>query len=213
VVTASSFNGNESGLVALNDSDPYIRGSELLNNYVGLWCASGSEPDAGTVSDFGNNSVVGTTNKHVANFTDDFTLPAVGNWWGQYPPSSKKFQNAVDYMPALAAPPGAMMSTTSPPVDVAPSIQSGFVSVMPNPFNPEIGIAYGVRSPANASLAIFNVQGQLITILFDEAKAAGRHVVRWDGTDRSGRPVASGVYFARLTVGGVVQTRKLVLLK
>ena len=214
VVTGSSFDSNESGIVALNYSDPYIRESLLNVNYRGMWCASGSEPDAGTVSEHGENSVVGTTGRYaVVNFTEDYTFQAVGNWWGEYPPPANRFLNAVDYMPALTEPPGSMMSVGLPPGDPPASVPNGFLGTMPNPFNPAITVVYGVRTPAHASLAIYNVRGQVVTVLFDAGKPAGRHVVTWDGSDRKGQPVASGVYFARLTVGSLIQTRKLVLLR
>jgi hypothetical protein len=47
----------------------------------------------------------------------------------------------------------------------------------------------------------------------DERKPGGSFRVVWDGTDESGRPVASGIYFCRLIAGKIVESRKLVLLK
>jgi len=41
----------------------------------------------------------------------------------------------------------------------------------------------------------------------------GRHEAFWDGTDQSGRQVASGIYFMQLTVNGVSKTRKMYVLK
>ncbi|EFK96755.1 hypothetical protein LDC_1215, partial [sediment metagenome] len=41
----------------------------------------------------------------------------------------------------------------------------------------------------------------------------GTHSLIWNGIDSRGRPVASGVYFYRLTAGNTVLTRKLVVLK
>ena len=41
----------------------------------------------------------------------------------------------------------------------------------------------------------------------------GEHSVLWDGADRFGRPVATGVYLYRLRVGGETETRKMLLLK
>ncbi len=41
----------------------------------------------------------------------------------------------------------------------------------------------------------------------------GESSVTWDGRDRNGHEVSSGVYFYRLIAGSDVETRKLVLLK
>ena len=42
---------------------------------------------------------------------------------------------------------------------------------------------------------------------------AGRHTVRWDGRDHTGRPVASGTYLYRLEAGPWSATGKLELIK
>lgn len=42
---------------------------------------------------------------------------------------------------------------------------------------------------------------------------AGRREAEWDGVDRDGQQVASGVYFYRLQAGSFMETRRMVLLK
>ncbi len=42
---------------------------------------------------------------------------------------------------------------------------------------------------------------------------AGRHTVEWNGTNQSGQPAASGIYFCRLKSGGIDITRKMILLR
>jgi hypothetical protein len=43
--------------------------------------------------------------------------------------------------------------------------------------------------------------------------AAGRHEVVWNGTDRTGRVVATGVYFARLQTREGTLLEKMMLMK
>jgi hypothetical protein len=83
----------------------------------------------------------------------------------------------------------------------------------PNPFNPETTIEYQIPQAGDVHMAVFNILGQKICTLVDEARVAGRYQVIWDGRDDSGRPVASGVYFCHLTAGSYRQTRKMTLLK
>jgi len=42
---------------------------------------------------------------------------------------------------------------------------------------------------------------------------AGSHEILWQGVNRSGQRVASGVYYYRLTAGESVATKKMLLLK
>jgi len=83
----------------------------------------------------------------------------------------------------------------------------------PNPFNPVTTIVYSLAAPRHVTISVYNVKGQLVSTLVNEHKPAGEFSVEWDGHDRSGQQVASGVYFYRMKTGRYVSTRKLVLLK
>ena len=96
----------------------------------------------------------------------------------------------------------------------------------PNPFNETTTIhytlPYGERNTENGTweanhitLKIFNILGQEVRTLIDEFQEVGYYTVTWNGTDNSGRVMASGVYFCRLSVnsGQWSETKKMVLLK
>jgi len=89
----------------------------------------------------------------------------------------------------------------------------GIVGNYPNPFNPATTIEFALERSGEVRLDIFNVLGQHIATLADGRYEAGRHTVVWDGTDRSGHVVASGVYFTRLSGEGQNSTHKMMLLK
>ena len=61
--------------------------------------------------------------------------------------------------------------------------------------------------------AVYNLMGQSIRVLADGWVDAGAHRVRWDGRTEAGAEAASGVYWAVLQAGGVVQTAKLALIR
>ncbi|MDM7925038.1 MAG: alpha/beta hydrolase-fold protein [bacterium] len=71
----------------------------------------------------------------------------------------------------------------------------------PNPFNPETRIQYTVPGPGDVEIRIFCASGGLIRTLQQRASSAGRFEVRWDGKDRSGRPVPTGIYLCRIACG------------
>jgi len=83
----------------------------------------------------------------------------------------------------------------------------------PNPFNAHTTISFNLRSAANVELSIYNIVGQKITTLVDGRVDAGEHDVIWDGRDNSGREVASGVYYYRLSGNNLNETRRMTLLK
>jgi hypothetical protein len=87
-------------------------------------------------------------------------------------------------------------------------------SVYPNPFNPETNIAFSVKQQGDVELSLYNIRGQKVTTLIKEEMKAGNHNIVWAGTDKYGRSVASGVYFARLKVNGnKTRVKKLMLMK
>ena len=83
----------------------------------------------------------------------------------------------------------------------------------PNPFNPSTKIRYGVPHDGNVTLMIYNVLGQKVRTLVDDARAAGRYEVNWDGKDDHGRAVGTGLYLYRLETGQSALVQKMLMLK
>jgi uncharacterized delta-60 repeat protein len=84
----------------------------------------------------------------------------------------------------------------------------------PNPFNPATTIRYGLPKAERVTLKIYNLLGaEVATLVDNEQKVAGYHAAVWDGRDKAGRVVASGVYVYRLQAGSFSSTKKLALVK
>jgi hypothetical protein len=83
----------------------------------------------------------------------------------------------------------------------------------PNPFNPITAIRYSLRRPSQVNITVFNLLGQEVKILENGFQSPGAYETTWDGTNRTGEQVASGIYFYRIKAGDNVETRKMLLLK
>ncbi len=83
----------------------------------------------------------------------------------------------------------------------------------PNPFNSTTTIRYSVPSYSSVSLIIYDIKGEVIASLNDSYQAEGFYQVHWDGTDKVGNQVSTGVYLARLQIGGYIKIIRMALLK
>lgn len=83
----------------------------------------------------------------------------------------------------------------------------------PNPFNPTTKIDFSIKHFGRTILQIYNIKGQLVNTLVDEAKAPGKYSVTFDGKDINSKQLASGVYFYRLSSGNQTITNKMILMK
>lgn len=83
----------------------------------------------------------------------------------------------------------------------------------PNPFNEATIIIYELPIASRVTIEIFNVLGQKVTTLLDGQESAGVHSLSWNSTDDSGHPVASGVYFYRISTPNFTAEKKMVLMK
>lgn len=83
----------------------------------------------------------------------------------------------------------------------------------PNPFNAETTLSYQIPEAGRVVLAIFNTRGQKVRTLVDAVESPDLHVVYWDGTDQTGLPVASGMYFCRMWSGDFVDVKKMTVIR
>lgn len=92
-------------------------------------------------------------------------------------------------------------------ITVTADLQTSFYSY-PNPFNPSKGeaakIQYYLDSPADASLAIYDLAGRKVRVLAAKQPHSAGVIYRheWDGKNDSGKTVLSGVYYSVLEVAG-----------
>lgn len=78
----------------------------------------------------------------------------------------------------------------------------------PNPFNPSTTISFSLPQQSFVTLKVYNVLGEEVANLVSEERPAGSHKIEWNA---DGLP--SGVYYYQLSAGGIIQTRKMVLLR
>jgi hypothetical protein len=78
----------------------------------------------------------------------------------------------------------------------------------PNPFNPATKIKYAISSNQNVVLKVFDILGNEIATLVNEAKEPGEYEIDFDGSSLS-----SGIYFYNLSAGSFNQVRKMALIK
>jgi hypothetical protein len=78
----------------------------------------------------------------------------------------------------------------------------------PNPFNPTTVISYQLTDHSFVTLKLFDVLGREVASLVEEDEKPGFYRVQWNASGFS-----SGIYYCRLTAGGAVATRTMMLLK
>lgn len=83
----------------------------------------------------------------------------------------------------------------------------------PNPFNPLTYLDFELPVRSKVDITIYNMLGQEVTTLVNRELDYGHHSVSWYGVNNYGKPVASGLYLAKLQVPGTIKTRKMILLK
>ena len=113
------------------------------------------------------------------------------------------FEPAIDPAPRADAP--AATASFALPADYA--LGPNF----PNPFQEATSIPFDLPEAESVRLEVYNALGARVAVLLDgEERAAGRHLIQWDGWTRAGQPAASGLYVLRLSAGSFTETRTMV---
>ena len=83
----------------------------------------------------------------------------------------------------------------------------------PNPFNPRTTINFYLPEASPVTLNIYDIAGRLVNNLHDSTLSAGNHVVVWQGTNNSGKQVASDVYIYELKTSTRLIRKRMMMLK
>ena len=91
----------------------------------------------------------------------------------------------------------------------------------PNPFNPETTISFTTEHTESTELVIYNIKGQKVKTLFPslchgelvEPRGENNYFsITWDGKDKNGKSVPTGIYFYKLNIENS-PVKKMLLLK
>jgi len=78
----------------------------------------------------------------------------------------------------------------------------------PNPFNASTTIRFHVPEPSHVTIKVYSILGAELETLVDGLYTTNEHNVEWQNIN-----LPSGIYFLRMEAGGVVKTRKCIILK
>ena len=84
----------------------------------------------------------------------------------------------------------------------------GISATYPNPFNSTTTLSYSLSGTSDVTIAIYDINGLLITTLLNGNQSAGDHSLLWNAENTS-----AGIYFVRMETDGFSDTRKIVLVK
>lgn len=78
----------------------------------------------------------------------------------------------------------------------------------PNPFNPSTRISYSIPSTGFVTMKVYDILGREVQVLVREFQEAGKYSINFDAS-----LLSNGVYFYKLQVGDLVETKKMLLIQ
>ena len=221
-VAGNAFTGGI-GIYCVETREVEIEDNALYNHEIGLWSRS-ARPRI-VRNQFARNAlalrVTGSAvpARLVLNGVQDSEqlldnqanqpLQATNNWWGNDDESwiEARISGDVSWRPFLNFDPRI-------PLDFA------LGQNYPNPFNKTTQIDYqiGINDPivdgqTMVELEIRTLTGGLVRHLVEDLAAPGLYSTSWDGRDKRGERVASGMYYYVLRIGPIALSNKMVFIK
>ncbi|MFZ0390458.1 MAG: T9SS type A sorting domain-containing protein, partial [Calditrichia bacterium] len=200
--------------------------NSIEGHFYGMAIINGASPNLGNLSnadttDDGGNLFLGNgigNNRYELYNNNSLPILAEGNWWGTDNPDSIEARivhqpdnpsfGLVDYIPFLNSNPTGIGNESG-----QWARQPGLFANYPNPFNSTTTITFALRQSEQVQLTVYDALGRKLTELVNSRMPAGEHRLHWNGTDRRGRALPSGIYFYRLHLGDRVFSRKMMLLR
>ena len=221
-VTGNTFTGGV-GIYCVETREVEIENNALYNHEVGLWSRS-ARPRIVRNQFFRNALALRVEGsalpaRLVLNGVQDSEqlldnqsnqpLQAINNWWGNEDEDwiEARISGDVRWRPFLNFDPRI-------PLDFA------LGQNYPNPFNKTTQIDYqiGINDPivdgqTMVELEVRTLTGGLVRHLVEGLASPGLYSVSWDGRDKRGERVASGMYYYVLRVGPIALSNKMIFIK
>ncbi len=144
------------------------------------------------------------------NHTDEFDVVANTTYW--YMLESVDYSGMTNiYGPISLTVPQDEGDNPEPPSnsDFAVLYQN-----YPNPFSSNTDISFSIMEEGQVEISIYDVKGRKIVTLLNQNISTNELVtVSWDGKDKSGMELASGIYIFKLETNGKVFTKKMTFAK
>jgi hypothetical protein len=83
----------------------------------------------------------------------------------------------------------------------------------PNPFNPSTTIEFDLPVLSDVCIVVYDLLGREVVLLVNQRMEPGYQHLVWDGCDRSGRELPSGIYIVLMQTPEYHKSIKLVMLK
>jgi hypothetical protein len=88
-----------------------------------------------------------------------------------------------------------------------------FATPSPNPARAVTRLEFALPQAARVTLAIYDAGGRRMRAMIDGILPGGVHAMPWSLADDGGRPVANGIYFARLETQGRTFVRRIAVMR
>lgn len=134
----------------------------------------------------------------VSNFIFSVSVTPVGIVWC-----------GTDCGASIFTPNGTSVADETPVSHSLLSINANY----PNPANPSTTLDFTVNGETFLTLTIRDILGRKVRTLTSMRYYPGRYTVHWDGTDRFGKSVSSGLYFGVYDTGSFLESHKIMVLR
>ena len=103
-------------------------------------------------------------------------------------------------------------STSSAVSDITVS-ETSLGNTYPNPFRQSTMIPFALGEKTKVDIAVYNILGQRVKTLIQATLSSGTYNVEWNGTDKNGKYMMSGIYYIKMVAGGQVYVKTVELIR
>ena len=176
-----------------------LRYNQITDNWYGVVNRNTGDVDLGTsFSDKGYNTLTGNSSYCIDNDNSSVTVRAQGNYFGTCNPSPPTcWSGSVDTAYPLCSPPAGVDWTIE-------QVPTRFVlhGLSPNPMRGAGLITFSLPEASDkVEVRILDLGGRVVRDFGRLAAGPGRKEVAWDGRDKQGVAVVSGIYFIQVQAG------------